>query len=116
LSFNLKFNAPRIVLPPSRRSLSCSSVAEVKAGPHASALHIAVAPTLASHLAAVAAAAGCAQPLSTLALAMWGASSHELKGFKTMSLLNLRQLLMGPFCSTTDGVEIVKKAYKSVEA
>jgi hypothetical protein len=35
-----------------------------------------------------------------------------------MSLSNLRQLLMGSFCSTTDGVDTqaVKKAYKSVEA
>ena len=54
----------------------------------------------------------CAAPFDT----RFGDAAGELKESKTMSLSNLRQLLMGPFCSTTDAVNTVKKAYKSVEA
>ena len=54
----------------------------------------------------------CAAPFDT----RFGDAAGELKESKTMSLSNLRQLLMGAFCSTTDGVNTVKKAYKSVEA
>jgi hypothetical protein len=49
----------------------------------------------------------------------FGDAGGELKGFKTMSLPNLRQLLMGTFCSkfclTTDSVDTVKKAYNATK-
>ena len=54
----------------------------------------------------------CAAPFDT----RFGDAAGELKESKTMSLSNLWQLLMGSFCSTTEGVNTVKKAYKSVEA
>ena len=69
-----RIHAPRIVLPPSRRSRSCRRVAEAEAGPHASASLAGAAPTPASHAAAAAAAAGGAPPPSTLALATRRAS------------------------------------------
>jgi hypothetical protein len=49
----------------------------------------------------------------------FGNAADELEESKTMSLSNLKQLLMGSFCSTTDCVDLtvtVKKPYKSVEA
>jgi hypothetical protein len=82
VSFNLEFTPPRIVLPPSRRSRSCRSVAEAEAGPHASILHAAAGvavPTLASDATAAAAAAGDALPPSTLALATRRASLRDAR-------------------------------------
>ena len=95
------------MLPPSRRSRSCRRVAEAEAGPHASASH----PGFARR-GGGSSRRRCAAPFDT----RFGDAAGELKESKTMSLSNLRQLLMGAFCSTTDGVNTVKKAYKSVEA
>jgi hypothetical protein len=88
---------------------SCCSVAEAEAGPHASA----------SQAAAAAAAAGGSPPHSMSFDTRFGNAADELEESKTMSLSNLKQLLMGSFCSTTDCVDLtvtVKKPYKSVEA
>ena len=90
--------SPKLKLPPSRLS---------RAGPHASASH----PCFARR-GGGSSRRRCAAPFDT----RFGDAAGELKESKTMSLSNLRQLLMGAFCSTTDGVNTVKKAYKSVEA
>ena len=112
MSFNLEFTPP---------ALCCRPVAEAEAA--AESLKPKQARTLQlrtprRHPPRLRTSGGgssrrrCAAPFDT----RFGDAAGELKESKTMSLSNLRQLLMGAFCSTTDGVNTVKKAYKSVEA
>jgi hypothetical protein len=64
--------------------------------PHASA----------SHAAAAAAAAAVRRPLR---------HSLRRRGRRAMSLSNLRQLLMGALCSTTDGIELTGHCQESIQ-
>ena len=107
MSFNLEFTPP---------ALCCCPVAEAEAA--AESLKPKQARTLhfasrgGTHPGFARSSGGSSQSRRRCA-ARFGDAAGELKESKTMSLSNLRQLLMGAFCSTTDGVNTVKK---SVEA
>ena len=105
VSFNLEFTPPASCCRPfveadaaagGRHSRAARRVAKAEAGPHASA----------SHAAAAAAAAAVRRPLR---------HSLRRRGRRAMSLSNLRQLLMGAFCSTTDGIEPTGHCQESIQ-